>query len=215
MEHPRTAGRAVALARAAHGGPALAVTVVAGLLAVTADLSATRTALVVAAVLTGQLSIGWSNDLVDVDRDRAVHRTDKPLVTGDLPVAAVRTACALPLVATVPLSLACGLGRASFSWSAWRRLGLQPRDEGDRVVVGALRRRVRRAPGLRLARRLRTAPPLWVPVAGALLGWARTSSTPCRTSTTTWRPGSAGCPTGSARDGRRRSPRPSSSSRRC
>ena len=31
--------------------------------------------LVTAAVLSGQLSIGWSNDLVDLARDRAVGRT--------------------------------------------------------------------------------------------------------------------------------------------
>ena len=38
--------------------------------------------LVAAAVLTGQLSIGWCNDLLDRDRDRAAGRTDKPLATG-------------------------------------------------------------------------------------------------------------------------------------
>ncbi len=37
-----------------------------------------------AAVFTGQLSIGWSNDLVDLRRDRLVHRADKPLATGAL-----------------------------------------------------------------------------------------------------------------------------------
>lgn len=171
MEHPRTAGRAVALARAAHGGPALAVTVVAGLLAVTADLSATRTALVVAAVLTGQLSIGWSNDLVDVDRDRAVHRTDKPLVTGDLPVAAVRTACALALVATVPLSFACGLEAGVVQLvcvaAGWAyNLGMKATVWSwvpYAVAFGGLPVFVSLAGS-------GTAPPLWVPVAGALLG---------------------------------------------
>jgi 4-hydroxybenzoate polyprenyltransferase len=54
--------------------PALAVTVLAGLLAVAIDLPPERTVLVVAAVLTGQLSIGWSNDLLDRERDRAVGR---------------------------------------------------------------------------------------------------------------------------------------------
>lgn len=96
------------LMRAAHPGPALAVTVLAGLLAASADASAGVVVLVVAAVGTGQLSIGWSNDLIDAARDRAVARPDKPLATGDLSEGTVRIACAAALVATVPLSLACG-----------------------------------------------------------------------------------------------------------
>lgn len=99
-----------ALLRAAHAPPALAVTVLALLLAVAADLGPARAALVTVAVLTGQLSIGWSNDLRDRARDAAVGRPDKPLATGELSVSVARTACALAVVATVVLSLACGWG---------------------------------------------------------------------------------------------------------
>ena len=166
-----TTGRATALARAAHGGPALAVTVVAGLLAVTADLSVTDILLVVAAVLTGQLSIGWSNDLLDVSRDRAVHRADKPLATGHLPVSTVRAACVVALLATVPLSFACGLdagivqlvcvaagwaynlGMKSTVWS-WLPYA---------VAFGGL-------PVFVTLTASDAAPALWVPLAGALLG---------------------------------------------
>jgi len=102
--------RAVALLGACHPGPAFAVTLLAGLLAGAVGLGPGRVALVVAAVLTGQLSIGWSNDLVDLARDRAVGRVDKPLVDGRVSERAVRTACALAVAATVPLSLACGWG---------------------------------------------------------------------------------------------------------
>ncbi|WP_404386683.1 UbiA family prenyltransferase [Knoellia locipacati] len=98
-----------ALLRAAHAGPGLAVTVLAGLLALSADLSAARVATVTAAVLAGQLSVGWSNDLRDRVRDATVGRTDKPLATGALSVTTVQRACALAVVATVVLSLACGL----------------------------------------------------------------------------------------------------------
>jgi 4-hydroxybenzoate polyprenyltransferase len=98
-----------ALLRAAHAGPALAVTVLSLLLGVAAELHPARLALVTAAVLTGQLSVGWSNDLLDVARDAAVGRRDKPLATGELPLAVVRSACALALVATVVLSFSCGL----------------------------------------------------------------------------------------------------------
>lgn len=100
---------ASALLRAAHAGPALAVTVLSLLLGVAADLDPGRLALVTAAVLTGQLSIGWSNDLLDLARDASVGRRDKPLATGELPTGLVRSACALALAATVVLSLACGL----------------------------------------------------------------------------------------------------------
>ena len=58
------------LLRAAHPGPALAVTVLAGLLGAAVGMGPVEVLLVVAAVGTGQLSIGWSNDLVDAARDR-------------------------------------------------------------------------------------------------------------------------------------------------
>src|SRR5688572_7324843 len=83
-------GRAVAgpalrgLVGAAHIGPALAVTVLSGLLAAAQGLGPGRGALVVAAVLAGQLSVGWSNDLLDLDRDRRAGRTDKPLASGEV-----------------------------------------------------------------------------------------------------------------------------------
>jgi 4-hydroxybenzoate polyprenyltransferase len=96
------------LLRAAHPGPAFAVTLLAALLGVAVGLGTADIALVVAAVGTGQLSIGWSNDLVDASRDRAVGRTDKPLATGELDVRVVRAACIAAVVATVPLSLAAG-----------------------------------------------------------------------------------------------------------
>lgn len=93
---------------AAHPGPALAVTVVAGLLAWAAPLPAARVVLVVLAVLAGQLVIGWSNDLVDVGRDRQVGRTDKPLATGEVSLRSVRVALGGAGVAAVGLSFALG-----------------------------------------------------------------------------------------------------------
>jgi 4-hydroxybenzoate polyprenyltransferase len=98
----------IALLRAAHGGPAVAVVALAALLAVAEDLATGRVVLVGLAVLAGQLSVGWSNDLIDAGRDRAVGRTDKPIATGDLTEPTVRAACAAALVAVVPLSFACG-----------------------------------------------------------------------------------------------------------
>jgi len=164
--------RVVALLGACHPGPAFAVTLLAGLLAGAVGLGPARVALVVAAVLTGQLSIGWSNDLVDLARDRVVGRADKPLVTGRVSEQTVRVACGLAVVATIPLSLACGwlaglvhlvcvaagwvynLGAKATPWS-WLPYA---------VAFGGLPAFVSLtdAPG--------EAPPLWLPLAGALLG---------------------------------------------
>ena len=65
-----------ALLSAAHPGPAFGVTVMVGVLALAVGLEPVTALLVVAAVLTGQLSIGWSNDLIDLARDRA-HRPQR------------------------------------------------------------------------------------------------------------------------------------------
>lgn len=61
-----------------------------------------------AAVLTGQLSIGWSNDAIDAERDQAVARGDKPIASGLVSRRTVWTAAMVAAIACVPLSLASG-----------------------------------------------------------------------------------------------------------
>jgi 4-hydroxybenzoate polyprenyltransferase len=164
--------RPVLLVRAAHPGPAFAVTLLSGLLAWAAGLDAGRAALVVAAVLAGQLSIGWSNDLVDARRDRAVGRTDKPLAIGHLAERAVRAACAVAVVACVPLSLLCGwlaglvhLACVAMGWAY--NLGVKSTVLSwlpYAVAFGGL------PVFVSLAGAPHDAPPWWLPLAGALLG---------------------------------------------
>lgn len=97
-----------ALAGSAHAGPTVAVTALTALLAVAADLDVSRAVVVTLAVLAGQLSIGWGNDLVDVRRDLEVGRLDKPLASG-LVTPALVTACLVAAAgACVALSLAAG-----------------------------------------------------------------------------------------------------------
>jgi 4-hydroxybenzoate polyprenyltransferase len=96
------------LVLATHAGPTLAVTVVATLLAVTAGVGGARAALVGGAVLAGQASIGWSNDWLDADRDRAVARGDKPVVQGAVSPALLRASALLAAAAAVVLSLLLG-----------------------------------------------------------------------------------------------------------
>jgi 4-hydroxybenzoate polyprenyltransferase len=108
----RPAGSAAtlrALVLATHAGPAVAVTVVATLLAVAAGAPSGRVALVSAAVLAGQASIGWSNDWLDADRDRAVARPDKPVVLGAVAPSRLRSAAIGAVVVAVPLSLLLGI----------------------------------------------------------------------------------------------------------
>lgn len=102
-------GLGAALTRATHPGPTVAVTLVGTLLAVAAGAGPGRTALVCAAVFAGQLSIGWSNDWLDADRDRAVARSDKPVVQGAVDPGVLRTAALSALAAAVVLSLLLGV----------------------------------------------------------------------------------------------------------
>ena len=96
------------LVRASHPEPTVAVTAIATALAVATGLGA-RSLWVAAAFLTGQLSVGWSNDWIDAVRDARTGRADKPVARGDLDVRVVRTAALLALALCVPLSLALGL----------------------------------------------------------------------------------------------------------
>jgi 4-hydroxybenzoate polyprenyltransferase len=98
-----------ALAHATHLGPTVAVTVVATLLALAAGAPGGRAALVALAVLAGQASIGWSNDWLDADRDRAVARADKPVVQGAVAPALLRTLALGSAAAAIVLSLLLGV----------------------------------------------------------------------------------------------------------
>jgi 4-hydroxybenzoate polyprenyltransferase len=101
-------GSLQALALACHPVPTVAVTTMTVALAAGAGNGVGTCLLVALAVFAGQLSIGWSNDVVDARRDAAVGRTDKPVVIGTVTPRTVATAAALALVVTVPASLALG-----------------------------------------------------------------------------------------------------------
>ena len=128
--------------------------------------------LVTAAVLTGQLSIGWSNDWIDAQRDLVVGRRDKPVVGGLVSVEQLRRAALVAAALCVPLSFSVGWRPGAvhvaavasgwaynerLKWGAWSWLpyavsfGLLPV-----FIVLAL-------PGQPL-------PPLWAVGAAALLG---------------------------------------------
>ncbi|GHD78021.1 UbiA family prenyltransferase [Salinibacterium amurskyense] len=119
-----------ALLRSSHPGPTAAVTVIVLALAWGYGLEGWRIAILTAAILANQLSVGLSNDWLDAERDRASGRTDKPVVSGE--ISATRVAgIALGLAATsIVLSLLLGplaaLAHAVFLASGWLyNLGLK------------------------------------------------------------------------------------------
>ncbi|BFV56434.1 UbiA family prenyltransferase [Kitasatospora sp. CMC57] len=163
---------AIALVRASHAPPTFAVTGVVAALAVGSGHDAPGAVLVVLAVLTGQLSIGWCNDLVDHRRDAATGRRDKPLVSGAVGRRTVVRAAGGALALCVLLSFANGrvagpvhLAAVAAAWTY--NLGVK------RTVLSWLPYAV--GFGLlpafvTLALPGRPWPPLWAVAAGALLG---------------------------------------------
>lgn len=67
-----------------------------------------RSALLAAAILCGQFSVGWSNDAIDAPLDVAAGRRDKPIATGAISRQTVGWFAGAALLIDVPLSLALG-----------------------------------------------------------------------------------------------------------
>lgn len=108
---------------ASHPGPSVVVTLVALALAVATGIEPWRIAVLVVSILLGQLSVGISNDVIDVARDRAIGRGDKPLARGDVPVQVAWAAASVFLVVALGLSVVLGwwmaLAHAVALGSAW------------------------------------------------------------------------------------------------
>jgi 4-hydroxybenzoate polyprenyltransferase len=94
---------------ACHPAPSVAVTAVITVLAAASGRGGAGTVLVAATILSGQLSVGWSNDRIDLARDLAAGRKDKPIAAGAVAPRTVAVAAGCALALCVPLSLANGL----------------------------------------------------------------------------------------------------------
>lgn len=161
-----------ALLRATHLAPTVAVTTFAAVLAAAVGRGPWGTALVTAAVLAGQCSIGWANDYLDRHRDRRVGRRAKPIVAGGVDERTVGTAAVVAAVAMVPLSFASGatagvahVAAMALGWAY--DLGLKATPASVLAYAGAF--------GLlpvfvSLGPPVGTAGPWWWAGAGALLG---------------------------------------------
>ncbi|WP_239516195.1 MULTISPECIES: UbiA family prenyltransferase [unclassified Streptomyces] len=162
------------LLKASHPVPAAAVTLLTALLAAAVGLGPAAGTTAAAAVAAGQLSIGWCNDRLDMRRDAAAGRRDKPLAAGEVRPGAVAAASCTALLACVPLSLACGaragwvhIGCVAAAWAYNLWLKHTPASWLPYTVAFGL------LPAfLTLASPAADWPPMWLTAAAALLGTA-------------------------------------------
>ncbi len=159
------------LVRACHPEPTVTVTALATAFAVAAGRG-WGSLWVAAAVLAGQLSVGWSNDAIDHERDRMAGRPDKPIVAGAVTARAVAVAAAVALTLAAVVSLASGWRAASAhlagvaaGWSYNLGVKATPLSPAPYAVGFAALPAfvVLGLPG-------HPAPPAWLLAAGALLG---------------------------------------------
>ncbi|PZG17608.1 hypothetical protein C1I95_15140 [Micromonospora craterilacus] len=160
------------LVRASHPEPTAAVTTVAGLLAVGVGHPPGGIAAVTLTVAASQFTVGWTNDLLDADRDATVGRTDKPVATGavgrrTVAVAAVLAGCgtvAMALTTNPTAALWATIGLISALLYDWPLKSTPISVLPYAVSFGALPAFVVLAlPGA-------PAPPVWLVAAAALLG---------------------------------------------
>lgn len=98
------------LIRACHPLPTVAVTACVTLLGWRLGWSGIHLVYLLAAILSGQLSIGWSNDAHDAQEDFDAARRSKPVVDGSITARQLWTAALIALLCCVPLTiLAAGL----------------------------------------------------------------------------------------------------------
>ena len=119
-----------ALARSTHPGPTVSVTVLALVIGVAVGLPPFEIVILGFVILTGQASIGLSNDWLDAERDRAVGRRDKPVALGLVRTETVRAWAVGTAVASMAASVLLGPSAAIvnivFLASAWSyNLGLK------------------------------------------------------------------------------------------
>ena len=101
--------RFLALLKATHFPQALTMVLLTTIAAVICGLSDFRLLFVAIATAAGQASIGWVNDLVDLETDKKLDRRNKPTVRYSLKPENLKTPISIALIVMVPFSfLAAG-----------------------------------------------------------------------------------------------------------
>jgi 4-hydroxybenzoate polyprenyltransferase len=104
-------------AMATHPGPTLVVTAATTALAVAAGRGWGSVGVTLAA-LAGQCSVGWSNDVIDAERDRRVGRLSKPIVAKLVTRRQLAIATIAAFACCIPLSLLSGWRAACIGFVA-------------------------------------------------------------------------------------------------
>jgi 4-hydroxybenzoate polyprenyltransferase len=116
-------GVVLSLLLACHPLPTVAMTIALTAAAALTGRSGVECALVAATVLTGQLTVGWINDVVDRNRDAQVARQDKPVAMGWIDPGTVTFATSCVVLLVIPLSVAngteAGIAHLGAVFSAW------------------------------------------------------------------------------------------------
>lgn len=123
MKLRKRRGQVLSLALSSHPLPTAAMTIALTAAAALQGRPAEEVGLVAATVFTGQLTVGWMNDLVDRKRDKEVGREDKPVAMGWIDPSNVAFAIACVTLLVVPLSIAngtyAGIAHLGAVLSAW------------------------------------------------------------------------------------------------
>jgi 4-hydroxybenzoate polyprenyltransferase len=156
--------------RASHPEPAVAVTAVAALLSFGLERPWPGVVAAAACVLASQLSIGWINDVLDASRDAAVGRTDKPVAAGLVSARLITVLGVVSGLSVLPLGLLSGtlagfiafIGLVSALLYDWPLKSTVFSVVPYAVSFACLPAFVVLGAGL--------SPPVWLLLAGALLG---------------------------------------------
>lgn len=118
------ASKALALIRSSHPIPCLAVATFAGMFCLSNGTPFDRGLTIFLAVLFQQISVGLSNDWLDVGRDKLAGRADKPSVSGLVKAAELRNGSIAAAVLAEFVAILLGGGAAGvmllmliFGWS--------------------------------------------------------------------------------------------------
>lgn len=97
------------LLRASHFGPTLLVVTISFALALS-QFNSIGSLQVAIAIFAGQLTVGWSNDLIDFPLDRVAGRVKKPLVADELSNSLLKKLIPVALCSAALLSFLSPLG---------------------------------------------------------------------------------------------------------